>query len=512
MTGDGLVALKRRLLGARRREPRRARRWRSGREDRPLRRHVRSRSTSATCGPRRTRGRRWGSTAWPSCPRRCRRTASAPVSRRRRPPRDGAPRHGRALLLRGVGRRAAAAGAELHRRHGRRPSLASGPRDSFVLVVGADTWPRWRPGASRSGCSSLVEVAVVDRPGYAGPEPRRPFPAPAACGASRDRRSPISATPIRERVAPRAERALPGARRGGRLHREAGALRVTLPRPGRAAPRGPPSTRRPRTWWRSTCARRPPSPTSSCSLSGQNQRQLVAIADAVLEALRAQGRRPHHVEGYPRQEWILLDYGELRRPRLHAAHARLLRPRAALGRGGAAGGRGVTTAARGARRASWPSRAAMRELVPLVLRLAETRSPVLLEGESGTGKDLVAHWLHYGGPRREGPFIKVHCPSIPEELLESELFGHEKGAFTDARQPRRARSRWRPGARSTSTRSRTCARRCRRSCCAWSRSGVSSAWAGRARSRWTCASWPRRTSTSRRRSRRAGSARTSSTA
>ena len=77
---------------------------------------------------------------------------------------------------------------------------------------------------------------------------------------------------------------------------------------------------------------------------------------------------------------------------------------------------------------------AMRELVPLVLRLADTRSPVLLEGESGTGKDLVAHWLHYGGARREGPFIKVHCPSIPGELLESELFGHEKGAFTDARQ------------------------------------------------------------------------------
>jgi DNA-binding NtrC family response regulator len=76
---------------------------------------------------------------------------------------------------------------------------------------------------------------------------------------------------------------------------------------------------------------------------------------------------------------------------------------------------------------------AMRELLPLVLRLAQTRSPVLLQGESGTGKDLVAHWLHYGGSRREGPFIKVHCPSIPGELLESELFGHERGAFTDAR-------------------------------------------------------------------------------
>jgi len=75
----------------------------------------------------------------------------------------------------------------------------------------------------------------------------------------------------------------------------------------------------------------------------------------------------------------------------------------------------------------------MRELVSLVLRLADTRSTVLLEGESGTGKDLVAHWLHYGGSRREGPFVKVHCPSIPTELLESELFGHERGAFTDAR-------------------------------------------------------------------------------
>jgi two-component system NtrC family response regulator len=77
---------------------------------------------------------------------------------------------------------------------------------------------------------------------------------------------------------------------------------------------------------------------------------------------------------------------------------------------------------------------AMRELLPLLGRLAEAKSAVLLEGESGTGKDLVAHWLHYGGPRRDGPLIKVHCPSIPGELLESELFGHEMGAFTDARQ------------------------------------------------------------------------------
>jgi len=77
---------------------------------------------------------------------------------------------------------------------------------------------------------------------------------------------------------------------------------------------------------------------------------------------------------------------------------------------------------------------AMREILELAGRLAEARSPVLLEGESGTGKDLVAHWLHYGGPRSDSAFVKVHCPSIPEGLLESELFGHERGAFTDARQ------------------------------------------------------------------------------
>jgi two-component system NtrC family response regulator len=77
--------------------------------------------------------------------------------------------------------------------------------------------------------------------------------------------------------------------------------------------------------------------------------------------------------------------------------------------------------------------AAMREVLQAVSRLAGAKSPVLLEGESGTGKDLVAHLLHDEGPRRSGPFVKVHCPSVPAELLESELFGHERGAFTDAR-------------------------------------------------------------------------------
>ena len=74
----------------------------------------------------------------------------------------------------------------------------------------------------------------------------------------------------------------------------------------------------------------------------------------------------------------------------------------------------------------------MQALLKDVARLQEVSSPVLIQGESGTGKDLVAHLLHHGSARRDAPLIRVHCPSIPEELLESELFGHEKGAFTDA--------------------------------------------------------------------------------
>ena len=76
---------------------------------------------------------------------------------------------------------------------------------------------------------------------------------------------------------------------------------------------------------------------------------------------------------------------------------------------------------------------AMQKVLEVAARLLEARTPVLLQGESGTGKDLLARHLHEASGRREGPFVAVHCPSVPEELLESELFGHEKGAFTDAR-------------------------------------------------------------------------------
>jgi len=75
---------------------------------------------------------------------------------------------------------------------------------------------------------------------------------------------------------------------------------------------------------------------------------------------------------------------------------------------------------------------AMQELSRLITRVARTTASVLVLGETGTGKSLVARAIHAESPRRDGPFIQVDCGSFPEHLLESELFGHEKGAFTGA--------------------------------------------------------------------------------
>ena len=75
---------------------------------------------------------------------------------------------------------------------------------------------------------------------------------------------------------------------------------------------------------------------------------------------------------------------------------------------------------------------ALRSVVKLIQRVAPTRATVLISGESGTGKELVARSLHLHSDRREQSFVKVNCAAIPEGLIESELFGHEKGAFTGA--------------------------------------------------------------------------------
>ncbi|WP_043427799.1 sigma 54-interacting transcriptional regulator [Cystobacter fuscus] len=81
--------------------------------------------------------------------------------------------------------------------------------------------------------------------------------------------------------------------------------------------------------------------------------------------------------------------------------------------------------------------AVMRALFAQLVRLAVTDATVLVEGESGTGKERVAEALHQASPRASGPFVVVDCGSIPAELVESELFGHEKGAFTGATHERR---------------------------------------------------------------------------
>ncbi|HEX4628583.1 MAG TPA: sigma-54-dependent Fis family transcriptional regulator, partial [Gemmatimonadales bacterium] len=78
----------------------------------------------------------------------------------------------------------------------------------------------------------------------------------------------------------------------------------------------------------------------------------------------------------------------------------------------------------------------MRRLYPLCERLAQSQVPVVVEGETGTGKEVLARSLHEEGPRAKGPFVVFDCTAVAASLLESELFGHERGAFTVAAQGR----------------------------------------------------------------------------
>ena len=82
---------------------------------------------------------------------------------------------------------------------------------------------------------------------------------------------------------------------------------------------------------------------------------------------------------------------------------------------------------------------ATHKLRKLIRRIAQTNATVLIQGENGTGKELVAHAMHRNSSRKDGPFIKLNCAALPENLVESELFGHEKGSFTGATNKREGR-------------------------------------------------------------------------
>jgi Nif-specific regulatory protein len=81
----------------------------------------------------------------------------------------------------------------------------------------------------------------------------------------------------------------------------------------------------------------------------------------------------------------------------------------------------------------------MQEMYQQLSQVAPTSTTVLLRGESGTGKELIAHAIHYNSARAKKPFIKVNCAALPQDLIESELFGYEKGAFTGAYAPKKGR-------------------------------------------------------------------------
>ncbi|UCG61950.1 MAG: sigma-54-dependent Fis family transcriptional regulator [Candidatus Zixiibacteriota bacterium] len=82
---------------------------------------------------------------------------------------------------------------------------------------------------------------------------------------------------------------------------------------------------------------------------------------------------------------------------------------------------------------------AMKEVFDLITSVADARSTVMITGASGTGKELVARAIHYASNRKDQPFIKLNCAALPENLVEAELFGYEKGAFTDAKKTNRGR-------------------------------------------------------------------------
>ena len=133
---------------------------------------------------------------------------------------------------------------------------------------------------------------------------------------------------------------------------------------------------------------------------------------------------------------------------------------------------------------------AMKKVFERVRTVAATEATVEIEGESGTGKERIAQAVHSLSQRKDGPFIALGCGALPENLLEAELFGHEKGAFTDAKAARKGGSSSRTGAPCSWTTSTTCPCPSRSSSCASCRSAPSNGSAARRREpRTSGSSW-----------------------
>ena len=112
-----------------------------------------------------------------------------------------------------------------------------------------------------------------------------------------------------------------------------------------------------------------------------------------------------------------------------------------------------------------------------IRRVAPTESTVLVQGESGTGKELVAHAIHRNSPRAERPFVAINCAAIADTLLESELFGHEKGAFTGAASQKKGKVEIAEGGTLFLDEIGELAPACKPNCCASCRNASSSGWA-----------------------------------